>query len=423
MRQAIRQQGFLLLSTLLLATGLLGAMAVGLTRSLAETNATMQSVVIERAFQLAEAGLDDALVMLAANPSRTACPTAPGFTCTIVDQGDGTKLVTAVGTAPNGSAASTSRTVRARVRTMVSNGVFDYAVAGTMLNMDGNARIGDPFNRATVYLSASGSSLTTTAGNQVWATKVDFANPSNDSLATLCPRCDPHDTGVFPNPVVFHSSSVAPRPSPKIALTQYYNTARAQEASDPGKHYLTSDTLFTNATINGLLYVECGVTVTFKGLTTINGTIIHEGCGGSLELQKEGSTSANLIVNSEAATFQFGAPMAPGMAIVGAPRLGFSSQASIDITGHLMHDPGGTFAPTGTITGGFIGINAGTVAAANPGMVNNPGPGTTNAITWRLYGVHLGGSTAVVFKHLETSPPGLIGSSSSSATLLLWQAE
>lgn len=419
-----QQEGFLLLIALFATTTVLAVSAVGLGRSMSELNAATRSLGTSQAFQLAEAGIDDALRELATG----AFASADGWTTTSACSGTcRTKTLTLRAgltvsstvddittfeptVTVRGASAQTlaAQSLQARLRrATVVPSVFTYVIAGTTLNLDGNARIGDLLhNKSTVYLGGPPSStgdLMTGNANEVYAKEIQFYNPNGDPLAKLCKNCD--NPAIFHQPLAFTAN--APQlPDLELDLRPYY-----MEAVNEG-HVLSADTTYTNANLTGVYYVECGVTITFAGTSTVTGTIVHEGCNGHINVGSKGT----LTLNS-----QIGSQFAPGMAIVGAPSLGFGNGTTVNVTGFVMHHgPASVFASDGTIEGGLVGVNEAALRAAYPDLKNGAGPGSYSSLKFELTKVDVGGSAHLLFQPLSQPIPGVVGGGGGPA-ILSWR--
>ncbi len=425
--------GFVLILCLFVLTSLLGLTAVGLTRSSTEFSVSSQSAAMTQAFYLAEAGLDAKLAQLGdedpGNDGTELTTTLDGthrFAVSLQDQGQGIWWV-----ASTGVASGISQRVQAVIRLPSPKTAFDYTVAGRGINLDGNATIGSIAERASMYVDAndvglSPAYLVTGNANNIWASQIDFYNPHRLSLSTLCPNC-PNASIFHPGtpPVVFNLNA---RRIPPIALAlgPYYTAAVSQQTLGQLYHHLTHDTAFTDATLEGVVYVECGVDVTFRGTSVVHGTIVHEGvCAnrGGIKINSNGS----LAINSYAGTN----PVAPGLAIIGAPYLSFGNTTSIDIVGFVMSygkpptsasrgGGGSKIAATGTIQGGLIGVDGDAVIASYPDLARVEGPGASGVITWPLAEVDVGGTTHVIFRPTPESSIPETPATSEKPTVLLW---
>ncbi len=415
------KHGFILLATMAFLAGVLTLTSVGMTRSMIELLAAQRAVDVMQAFHLAEGSLDDALKQLKTltpaqingllSHTQTLTCELPGCGLSVSDNVAGSTQDTdglIVVTAEGKSVGVTKVTQRILATVQVGNPggqAFNYAVAGSTINLDGQARIGTAFDTvkdaAKLYMedSPTGGTLITTASSKVYAGQLDFVNLANLPLYTgspsLCPRCD--DGSVFPlQPVDLLANLHAPKlPSIVIDLAPYYSEALREQTIDGNSyHHLTSDQTLQNVTLQGLIYIECGVNVVFKGTSTVNGTIVHEGCGGNINIGSNG----RLTIDSTVSTPTFGVPFEPAIAILGQPDLGWGNTTTIDIKGFVMHNATrSVINTTGTIIGGVIAINA----PSNSKMQNNPGPGGAGPIVWGPFSVaHLGGSTNVIFKPL-----------------------
>lgn len=435
-----KRQGFILLLALAILASLATIITTGLTRSMTELLAARYFVVRQMAFHLAEAGLDDALAdhrlqgpltpaqvnallrlrgpddqagtaddgrLLACRPAPLPppCPATGTYVVTIADNleddndlttdtDQGRVILTAVGTA--GTAGAASETVQATVQLQMIRSAFMYAMAGTEINLDGTATIGTPVSLASLYLDASqGGVLLTSGSNELWASQVDFYNPNNRPPGDLCANCS--DAGVFHPPVAFNWQALQLAPV-RLDLEPYYQHAVSQQSVTEPYHYITTDTtLGTNVNnYTGVIYVECGVNITVAGSVTLRAVVVHEGCGGRLELAS--NTSLTML----------GSAFAPGLAIIGAPSLKFNNTATADIAGFVMGlmDPTNKLMSDSVIEGGLVGTSP-TIRGNNVLPLGVPGPGVAGPVTWPLSVVHIGGNSSVIFRPLPGSDPGL----------------
>ncbi len=352
------RDGFLLITALFVLSGFLTISIAGLGRSVTELNASTRSGALTQALHAAEAGVDDALRAFSSgafqrtdgwnttatcvDPCRTKTLTLQaGLTAvsTVNDIGAFESTAIIRGSVGNPAQLSATQTLQVRLRRASSvPPAFRHVITGTTLNMDGNASIGDPFNaNATMYLNGPPDrtgSLATSGSNDVYAAEINFYNPANDSLADLCPNCN--NASIIHQPVTFLEHA-PPLPEIELDLRPYYAEAARQG------HVISSDTAYDNANLTGVYYVECGVDLTFSGTSTVRGTIVHEGCVGNIKV----TSNSSLTIDSTN-----GAQFAPGMAIVGAPSLGFGGTTTVNVNGFIMHHgPASVFAPTGTIEG------------------------------------------------------------------------
>ncbi len=429
-----QQAGFLFLITLFALTGVLTLTVASLSRSLNETTAATRFVNKAKAFQAAEAGFDEAFWELANSSGDftkaetwvdgtasddAACatspcrkkpvglgtgPSAPSATVIVIDPQGAIPTIKVLGVA-----TGTPQRIVAKVQRPGGPSAFDYAVSGTTLNLNGTAIIGQSLNRVPrIYAQgppdATGD-IAAGANNEVWADRIDFYNPTNLPLGTLCSRCT--DGTIFHQPVAFNLA--APQLPPiQMDLKPYYaNMTR----------HITTDTTIANQTIEGVIYVECGVTLTFTGNVTVNGTIVHEGCNGHINIANHGD---QLTINS----FGGAHPFAPGLAIVGAPSLGFGNGTFLDVNGFIMHHgPASIFKASGTIQGGLISVDEKAVRDNYPEVVSNTnGPGSYDSITFAFARVGIDSGTHITFLALSSNPPGL-PNSSSAPKVLFWQNE
>lgn len=386
-----------------------------------QLSAVSRQSEVNRAFQMAEAGLDDRLTalngvtadqipgLIAQTPSTI--PLGDGlssFTYQYLDDGDPT--IDGVILRVTGTFRNTTQQLEGGVRLGGSamNPIFNYAAAGRTINMDGNAIIGDAFNaQAKLYTSgpATTSGLFATSGsNAVWAAQVDFYNPTNQPLAIICPNCS--NPAIFHAPVTFNMAAPSV-PVLSLDLRPYYNQAVAEG------HVITSSQTYTNQSLSGVYYVECGVSVTFKGNCSLRGTLVHEGCNGDIKIASNGV----LTIDSLSGT-QFD----KGSAILGAPGIQFGNTTSIDISGVVMHTSSASvFSPTGSINGSFIGINGSSFATKYPDLVAGPGPGSYAYLDFPLENVHIGGGANVIFHALSTKIKGDVTASGGKPQVLYWR--
>ena len=429
--QRLRKGGFILITTVLfILISLISLTSVGLVRTMTDMLAANTLVATTQAFHTAEAGIDGYLEFL--RSSIAGSSNVPGTVnyilnhltqqqnlpcdvpnCTIlevkddVDDTDPSKdsnkiIVIRV----SGGTGAISQTIQATIYVDTSNPtVYPYSVAGKTINMDGNSTFGDPLEWAKTIIYAQGppgvnGSFLADATNDIWASRVAFYNPTGASLAALCPACS--------NPSIFHPepftnkptdfNTTAPKaPDLKIDLKPYY-----EEAVMEGPGHVISTTPsqpFKDTTLTGVYYVECGVTITFDGQVRVNGTIVHEGCGGEIRLLSHGKDD-KLTIDSTAGT----SPFSPGMAIIGAPSLMFKETAEMDITGLVMGRGGDVtnLKAHGTIHGSLIAVAD--VSADYPELASNPGPGSESVLTFPLDELRVENAT-IVFSAISGSGP------------------
>ena len=420
--------------------GMLALATVGLGRATTELLAAQRLVDKTQAFHAAEGGLDAELQYIGTlDPAAIDGlfrdpPAHPLDHCTVrvSDNGnatDGVIIVTSQVTAPS---LPTPQRVKATIQ-VGGGGVplaFKYAMAGNQINLDGHASIGTWLDPADLYIEesrTSGSqSMTAASGNVIYTKKMDFVNPLNLPLYAGCPTClcpNCNNGGIFPfQPTDSFANLQAPKLPPiQIDLQPYYTEAIRQQSID-GKsyHHITATPAqpFNNETLEGVIYIECGVSVAFKGNVTVNGTIIHEGCAGNLKINSQG----HLTIDSARPTATFGEPFEKGIAVLGQPDILWGNTTSIDITGYVMYAAmRSTISTTGTIVGGIIAINA----PDNLQMKNDPnGPGSAGLVTWGPFGdANLGGTTNIIFKPLEQNRLQGQPSSQQKTKILLWRQE
>ena len=446
MRQ--QRRGFILLATMAVLVGFLALAEVSLTRSWTELVAAQRYVACTQAFHATEAGLDEVLSEFGrssgdflpgegwedapdADPQcrlgqrcvrkpigvTGAAQCASNLQCVTVVNAGGTPSTITV----TGLPSCTQRTLTATVDGGLTS-PLNYALVGTTIGLNGGAQIGEPGQPARLYVQNSPisgtSAITVSASNSVYAEHIDFVNPANLTLPELCSRCD-NGRNFQPQPLSanLHASRL---PDFQTDFMPYYREALRQQSVDGRSyHHVTADTTFANTTLDGVIYVECGVTVTIDQRVTVNGTIVHEGCNGDILLNR----GAVFTVNSNSYNFydpsMNGTPFASGMAIMGAPNLGFPLNSTIDITGFVMRY-GGTFTPDGRIEGGIIHVDM-APTWNNPELRFNPGPGPASLITWPIKKANLGGGTTVTFRSLTSPPPGV--PTGSRTKILLWQSK
>lgn len=418
-RTAPPDRGFAFLLTLFTLSGLITYSLVGLRISMSEVSTATKATGKTQAFYLAEAGLDGSLnqlrgsssaavtTMLSSLPASITCA-LPGCAAVLADDvagstqdTDGIVVLTVTGTA-----AGVSQRVQATLQVTTGTGpsAFDYMVAGSTVNLDGNASIGDALN-STGKIYAQGppdqyGNLATSGANNVWVANIDFVNPSSLSLAALCPNCS--DVATFHGPPIFNTNAPA-LPPLQIDLKPYYNQALAEG------HVISADQTIQNQTLTGVYYVECGVSVLFKGTVTINGTIVHEGCKGDINL----ASNSDFTVDSSGPS-----SFAKGMAIIGVPDIGFGQTTTIHIKGVVMNSGYRSLLKAqGTIEGALIAVADAWVPY--PDLVNNPGPGSYSAITFPLAPLNVN-NAHLIFQQLPQNTPGLPSSGGVSVQVRSW---
>ncbi|MBI3324857.1 MAG: hypothetical protein HYZ92_06215 [Candidatus Omnitrophica bacterium] len=437
------ERGFILIMSFLVSALLLTLVGAGLARSVHEADLAQRHITQQQAFYLAEAGLDAKLAELAdsdpANDLSTGTHVLNGslqYEIRIADPNPADAIVPieSVGSAPGASV-----TLRATIELPLAPGnPFTYTSASDRLNLDGHATVGDMDHLATLYVdggTADGNSegLITGAANELWLSHIDFYNPNSLTLEQLCPNCS--------NPSIFHPGftynlHAARLPDIRIDLTSYYQKALEQDAILASRgmapyHHVTSNTTLPPGTVlEGVIYVECGKDLTVDGSpdgpsVIIRGTIVHEGCGGALNINPHGA----LTIDSNAETDLNNdglkeAPFAKGMAIVGSPAPDWGTTTSVAITGFIMVGSSG-ISTTGTIDGGLVQVRM-TSATTDPELAAGAGPGQAGAINFRpLQPARLGGTANLIFNPLTQTPPGvendLNHSSSDKPVIRCWQ--
>lgn len=430
-----------------------------------------------------------------------------------------------------GTGASTTQQLRTTIRFNVNQAppsLFNYAIAASNLNLSGSAMLGDAApdgsGRVPIYIDSGGVgssptyALDSPASATVYAKKVDFLqgwNPSN-TLDVLCHYCS--NASVFPvtpGPApIFNLQNVTQPPMPTIDFMSYYNQAVAQCVAEgyaqaycnnpslgcqpgycPGNKptsriFDTVNTVANNFTIDGnnypngiegVIYIEAGVNVTFKNNVVIKGTIVHEGVGynqasgnlvsGTITFAANSSVSIDSTASTDINSDGTAEPaFAPGLAVLGGPILNWKTTATIGdgssinpgIVGFVMagsYKSGSTvvtsqISSTGTISGGVMSVDATHLSSsaymydtfhgfhfAQSGPWNGPTNSiSTNPLNYYImlkYGpqplLNLGGNSHVMFKPLPGGLPGFTasngspyvgsgGGSSGSAkpSLLLW---
>ncbi len=393
-----RQAGFLMVTALFILTGLLSLTVVGLTRSTTDLRVANVLIAKAQALHYAEAGIDGYLMELRNSVAGTTNQTLSSLpkhdlpcavpNCLVLEvkddaddadpSTDSNKMIVV---RVRGMAGTVPQIVQAIIYVDTSNPTaYPYSVAGKTINMDGNSTFGDPleWDKTVIYAQGppdAGGSILTTNTNEVWANRVAFYNPTSEPLAALCPNCS--DQSIFhPEPFTMTPTTFdlnAPKvPDLTVNLKPYYDAAVA------AGHVISATPAqpFKDTTLTGVYYVECGVSIKFSGTVTVNGTIIHEGCGGGIEL----TSNADLILNSTAGP----SPFSPGMAIVGSPVLLFKETATMNVTGIVMSRGGDVtnLKAHGAIYGSLIAVEDG--GACHPDLVSGPGPGVDSIVTYPL---------------------------------------
>lgn len=471
------RQGFFLLTSLLVTAGMSMVAVVTLTRALTEQAAISRMAATHQAFFLAEAAMDRAI----ADPRLQGLTQAGIDSLLTVDSllfdhvpfGAGTYTVTVQdNTEPDGNPnvdtdqrivlviqgettgrIDSTHTIQAMIQ--VSTGQpspFDYAVSTGSIQLSGNAQLGDMATPASLYVHGSFNAagwepFDTTGSSDVWASTIKFYNPEADPLSDLCPNCA--DSSIFHGPPTITSSGVTALPPLTVDLNPYYTESGVQQGVDGlAYHRITANRTISCGTssgggpsmihvpsgvVEGIIYVERDVNLTFSGACTVKGTIVHEGATSNSSAAKIiKSDNTTLTIDSTAAN-SFGTAFAPGVAILGGGVLDFSS-GTIMITGFVTagHTPGfsgklSTVTTQTTITGGLIGIYS-TPTSALP-SVNGPGvPSITyNFTPWSNLATTFGNTGAgpaskILFQALPATPPGITGGGSPTArpTPLVW---
>lgn len=429
-----------------------------------------------------------------------------------------------------GTGSSTTQQLQTTIRFNMNQAppsLFDYAIAASNLNLSGNAVLGDAAangsGRVPIYIDSGGVgssptyALDSAASATVYAKKVDFLQGWNSSntLDVLCRHCS--NASVFPvtpGPApIFNLQNVTQPPMPTIDVMSYYNQAVAQCVAEgyaqaycnnptlgcqpgycPGNKptsriFATVNTVANNFTIDGnnypnglegIIYIEAGVNVTFKNNVVIKGTIVHEGVGyntvdgklvkGTITFAANSSvwidSTASTDINSDGTPEP---PFASGLAVLGSPILDWKSTATIGdgssinpgIVGFVM---AGSYkdtntlvtskiSSTGTISGGVMSVDGTHLSDwayqydtfhgfhfAQSGPWNGPTNSTsTNPLHYYIMlkydpqpVLNLGGSSHVMFRPLPGGLPGFTasngssyfggsgGSGSTKPSLLLW---
>lgn len=504
------RRGFVFMTSLLMLAGMATLVTLGLTRSMTELSASSRYVANQQAFHLAEAGLEAALrdpklQNSSGNPLTQGeanaligttlfdnVPLGEG-TYRVVVEDDGTPGDAFVRLVSTGTINDDARQIlRATVWLPVPTPqALDYAVSADGLRLVGNSKLGDGAldgsGRVPLHITATGDPAGSpqrwaleTPGNSavIYASHVEFLNPWNQTLDQLCEKCT--NPGIFPTTPapapVFNTSGVSALPHPSFDFRPYYDKAieqcqlegYTQQACRDGTagsyHHITTDRTITNETLEGMIYVESGVQLTFKGDVAIRGTIVHEGTSYTFNWNGQSGrwdrvddygtidmSSGHLAINSYSPTDidQDGtseAAFAPGMAILGGPILHWSNNISLEdpndpsapgIRGFVMVGSyyvgpsvdGSNVAENhigadGLIEGGVIGVWsepkwADDFVAFNAFPLGEMGP--TNSPVWFFPGAVELGNADVQFQALTSALPGSQAASGDTAPrLLLW---
>lgn len=411
MRNRHAQHGYVILACLFVIAFLLNFILFGLVRSTQDLGAARLMAASTQAFHLADGGLDDQIARLQAMsssavnqmlrnlPAQLPCSVADCELLITDDQEadrnpardtNGLIVVSATGTA-----GGTTRRVRAIVQVdATAPETYPYSVAGSTIDMDGNATFGDPLDAADTTLLAqgppqAGGSFLTSGTNHVYAGLIAFHNPNDYQPSTLCTNCA--DVNTFHGPPAFDWHADAPAPL-ALDLDRYYDEARYQQ------HVLTAHTRFRNQTITGVWYAECGVNINIEGSVTLNGTLVHEGCRGQINLQEQ----ASLTVDSTAGV----RPFSPGMGIIGAPDLLTGRNTTVRVKGLVMMTGGGTSkipSKDGLVLGSMLAVQD--VWEQYPEIASGPGPGSYSSIVFPLDTLTIEEATWV-FRHLVEPDQG-----------------
>lgn len=503
------RRGFLLLGVLFALTGLFTLAMVGLNRSLGESNLSTRELALRQVFQQAEAGLDQAL----SNPLvyGKPGPTLDGqtFTSTEItqllcgangvlnDPGDGqlsspsTNYTLSVTDNQDADpdpcvdsdgflrveSSTGGKTIQALVEfpKVTVPAAFNYAAAGGGLYVSGSATLGsgalDGTGRVTIYLAdgAEGvySPMYTVASSTMWVKELQFVNPYNQDLPTLCLRCS--DPSVFPtvpgHPApTFTTSGISPLPEIMIDPAVYYAEAIRQcvaenptptlvmreqacrDGSANSWHHITntSKTTNVNGVFEGVMYIEAGADVMINNPALIKGTVFHEGTSrvvsGRNAITDDGvfkiGANNDLRIDSFAQTDinqdgLFEPPFAPGMAIIGmvlhdwanTGSLNYGSTTDPGIKGFVMATNGSVLASDGTIKGGLIGVTRQTLELELPDVMGPGGPGPW---PFRVDAMpQLGGSAHLMHQPLDSAQPGFGGTTSgvTKPTLRFWSSD
>lgn len=414
--------GFLLMFVLFVISIPLMLIASSLGRSMTDLSAANRIAAMTRVLHTADGGVDEGLTffqksyasdvhaLLADLPRVLPC-TLPGCALRVEDDdeadadvtNDTNRVIQIISGSVQGGAA---QEVAALVQLDLSGPtVYPYAVAGTTVNMDGNATFGDPLyaDQTVIYVQGpmdpSGAYITS-GNNDVWASKIAFHNPDSLPLATLCPNCTDYST--FHGPPEYATNAPL-QPPLQLDLKPYYDQAVALG------QVISADTTFNGVTLSGVYYVECGVNILFKNTVTLQGTIVHEGCGGDMTLAEQSS----LTIDSAG-----GSQFAPGMAILGVPDLDFGRNVGIDIRGIVMGsgERSSIMSKTGLIRGSLLAV--GDAWVGHPDLVSGPGPGQDSQLTFPLARLHISEAT-VLFSHVLDGTPGTVASGVTT-DMLMW---
>lgn len=302
----------------------------------------------------------------------------------------------------------------------------------------------------------------------VWASKVDFLNPNNQSLADLCRNCGTN-ASVFPTTPppapVYNTSGVSAVPDVVIDYRVYYAKAieqcvaegHPQAACEDGTagswHHITPNSPTVNlwgGYVEGIIYIEAGMTMELYNNVRINGTIIHEGyvpvgslstLVGSIRLNSGATLTMDSYVktdiNHDGVQEE---PFAPGLAIIGPeylwlPKNTCLGNCTIDpanpgIKGFVMggyrigsdgYSYSAAISTTGLIAGGVMGVWT-TSGFGTDDDANCMGP--CNPELWakhfHLAPLTLGGGSHVVFQPLTAPIPGSPGQAGAKPVLLDW---
>ena len=437
-------EGFLFLMTLFTLTGLLSLTVVGLGRSVTELTAASRQVDAARAFFLAEAGLDRAIKEKLMKDPPGSCLTQPDLDALLAAPGaplflgndaflPGGKYLVRIADAPgvadprivrltsNGITTNdmTTQTVSAIVQLPAAQaqpGPFDYLASAGRLDFSGSSKLGydagfggNGAGRVTLLLKDAstisnygGDALHTVTSSEIWASRIDFINPSNQTLNDpaqckssncLCPNCYDPATPAWGDPTVFPPSRAGEPTAPvyrtsgasdvqgvTVDLKALYDTMLVQcqskgyslatcESMNNTCQYacghitkdVTIDGSKLTGPLEGIIYVEVGVQVTIKGAVTIKGTLVHEGYAfdptlddptlpPSAQIGLIGEINSgpgmSLIIDSYAQTDlnKDGVtenPAAPGAAILGGPLLTWANNSCLGSTsGHACGGSG-----------------------------------------------------------------------------------
>ena len=143
--------GYVLIFVTLIFTGLAMLTTVGLTRSMTGVASVTRSIEMQQATTLAEAGLDDALSALGADPTLTVCPAAPNLligtvTCTMTSQPGNLQSVQVTGFVPNAITPRAQQTLQATVE-IPPPSVFQQAVFGSSeARLEATSNLVDSYN-------------------------------------------------------------------------------------------------------------------------------------------------------------------------------------------------------------------------------------------------------------------------------------